>query len=370
MKPVLSLLEKKLTHVKKEGRLRQLAPPEGLVDFSSNDYFGWSTNSPRSRHLRKLEGQQHHHSLGATGSRLLSGNSELAEGIEQEIAQFHQSEAALLFSSGYMANVGLFSSLGQKGDTYIVDEYIHASIIDGCRLNPAKRYRFKHNDVEDLRKKLHNSKGRSLVAIESLYSMDGDIAPVQEILALCQEYEAALIVDEAHALGVYGSGIVQQLGLQDGVFARIITYGKALGCHGSAIVGSQLLRDYLINFCRTFIYSTAMPLHQLLAIQTGYHLLQGAAPNMATLQRKCLLFDQAMDLKKETWASPIKTVIKPGNQEVMQLSLDLKKSGFDVRPIRSPTVPAGSERLRICLHTFNTDDEILALCSKLKLLKK
>lgn len=366
MQHILSFMDKKITEVTNRGCLRKLDCPTDLIDFSSNDYFGWSSYLHRYGQIKKLEEKNQDRSLGATGSRLISGNSHLAEELEKEIAHYHQSEGALLFSSGYMANLGLFSSLGQKGDTIIVDEYIHASTIDGCRLSMANKYRFKHNDVDDLHKKLSKSKGKTIVAIESLYSMDGDFAPIREIVEVCLQHNAALIVDEAHALGSFGSGRVQHLGFQHQVFARIFTYGKALGCHGAAVVGNDLLMRYLINFCRTFIYSTAMPIHQLLAIKSGYSLLPEAKETMAELQRKCRLFNKEMDLEEESLASPIKTIITPGNKEVMAVSLKLRGFGFDVKAIRSPTVPEGLERLRICLHTFNTDDEITTLCSKLR----
>ncbi|MGF1925868.1 MAG: aminotransferase class I/II-fold pyridoxal phosphate-dependent enzyme, partial [Bacteroidia bacterium] len=244
-------LQHKLNERKEKNRLRSLSYSTLPVDFCSNDYLGFA----RSKDLHHLiAAETERLSIlrnGATGSRLLSGNHLYTEEVEKFIADYHRCPAALLFNSGYDANVGLLSSIPQRGDTIITDELIHASLIDGARLSHAERYRFKHNDLADLESKLRNSKGICYVVVESIYSMDGDQAPLTEICKLCSTYEANLIVDEAHAIGVFGEngeGLIQQLSLEANVFARIVTYGKALGVHGAAILGSNVLRNYLINF--------------------------------------------------------------------------------------------------------------------------
>ena len=245
----------KLEIRKQNNALRKLAAPNDLIDFSSNDYIGFSNN--------KVIFEQTHQYLidnnciqnGATGSRLISGNHKVYQEAENYIANFHQSETALIFNSGYDANVGFFSSVPQKGDLILYDELSHASIRDGIQLSNAKAYKFKHNDFEDLEKLIQRyqteqactERSRSAevyIVTESVFSMDGDCPNMEELVTVSDKNGCYLVVDEAHALGVFGStgeGLVQMLGLQDQVFARIMTFGKGLGCHGSAIVGSQEL---------------------------------------------------------------------------------------------------------------------------------
>jgi len=347
-----------------DGLLRKLPQQQDLADFCSNDYLGFS-RSPALK-AKVFQAQQAHQDspLGATGSRLLTGNSAFAENLEAEIAAAHQVEAALLFNSGYTANLALFSSLPQKGDTIIIDELIHGSVIDGCRLSFANRIKFKHNDLQSLEDKIKRAKGRCYVAIESVYSMDGDLAPLKEMTALCKNYGALLIVDEAHAFGVFGKGLVHLAGLTNDVFAVLITFGKALGAHGAAVLGSHLLRSYLVNFARPFIYSTAMPFSNLLQLQTASRFLQENASLQEDLQRKILFFQQCLFAGSaiKIRQSPIQAIILPGNEKVKRLSRELADQGIAVYPILSPTVPKGQERLRICIHTFNTDQDIEKLC--------
>ncbi|GAB3933337.1 aminotransferase class I/II-fold pyridoxal phosphate-dependent enzyme [Larkinella terrae] len=369
-KSIQELLEKR----RAAGLLRSLKKPENVLDFCSNDYLGLA----RSAVLRHAieEAIRSHSSLlnGSTGSRLLAGNSALAEELETEIAAFHETEAALIFNSGYDANVGLLACLPQRGDTLLTDELIHASMIDGARLSVASRFKFKHNDLADLENRLQRATGTVFVAIESVYSMDGDLAPLPEIVDLCERYEAALIVDEAHATGVFGpkgEGLVQALGLQNRVFARVHTFGKALGVHGAAVVGSTALRDFLINFARSFVYSTALPPHSLLAIRCVYRFLPENEPLIARLHSLRAYFQQQIQeqLPQTEWTSaesPILGLIVPGNDACRQVASQLQQAGFDIRPILSPTVPAGRERLRICLHAFNSENEIDALVQALQ----
>jgi len=358
------LINERLQKRSAEGLLRQLPLQQDLADFCSNDYLGFS-RSPALK-ARIFSAIQAHQDLplGATGSRLLTGNSDFAENLEADLAAAQQVEAALLFNSGYTANLALFSSLPQKGDTIIIDELIHSSVIDGCRLSFANRIKFKHNDLQSLEEKLRKAKGSCYVAIESVYSMDGDLAPLIEITALCNNYGALLIVDEAHAFGVFGKGLVHLAGLTSDVFAVVITFGKALGAHGAAVLGSQLLRNYLINFARPFIYSTAMPFSNLMQLQTAFRFLQENAALQQELQRKIYLFQQCLSLgsSTQTLQSPIQAIIIPGNEKVKKVSKELAENGLAIYPILSPTVPPGKERLRICLHAFNSDQDIEKLC--------
>jgi len=347
------------------GAYRQLQVENSLVDFCSNDYLGFA----RSEQLAKAihaEMEQYTPVLnGSTGSRLLSGNTLYAQQVEEHIAAYHSAEAGLLFNSGYDANLGLLSCVPQRGDTVIHDELAHASIIDGIRLSNAKRYSFKHNDLKSLEQKLQIAQGICYVVVESVYSMDGDLAPLTEIVYLVQQYNASLIVDEAHALGVFGKGLINQLHLENEVFARVMTFGKALGCHGAIVLGSENLRAYLINFARSFIYTTAAPLHQLAAIKMGYEYLSNSQSIVDSLQNKIELYNSLMPGIYENH-SAIKTLITGGNNNTKHIASQLQQSGFDVRAILSPTVPEGFERLRICLHAFNSDDHITQLTDILK----
>jgi 8-amino-7-oxononanoate synthase len=357
-------LQQMLDKRKGESLYRSLQVQHGLIDFCSNDYLSFARSVPIARQARKYLSADTYTS-GATGSRSISGNTVLAEELEKFIANFHEAEAGLLFNSGYDANVGLFSSVAKKEDTLICDELIHASIIDGCRLSYANRFRFTHNDTEDLEKKLKNTgKGNVFVAVESVYSMDGDMAPLNDIVALCKRYEANLIVDEAHATGVFGRqgrGLVHELGLQADVFARVHTFGKAIGSHGAIITGSKTLRNYLINFARSFIFTTALPAHSLLTTKAAYNQLLSNDFDNSHLHhlikyfKKDLVFGNGIYLIESS--SPVQSLVIPGNEKVRSVASQLQQMGFDVRAILSPSVPAGKERLRISLHIHNTIEQ-------------
>jgi len=349
-------LRKQLSDRKLVQLYRQLPSPlDGLTDFCSNDYLGYARI--------KMETSAEEMG-GATGSRLISGNSRLAEEVEDQLAHFHQAEAALLFGSGYTANIGLLSAVVGRKDTIVYDKLLHASLRDGITLSRARALGFAHNDLGDLQQKLKAASGNIFVVVESIYSMDGDVAPLSQIVECCQQAGAALIVDEAHStgsLGGKGEGQVVAEGLQAQVFARVHTFGKAIGCHGAAVVGSQLLKEYLINFARSFIYSTALPAHTLLSIQQAYRQL--AVGQELTQLRENINFFLANcpPLLRERLVpstSPIQALLYPGNEAVTALSQRLRANGMAVLPIRYPTVPAGQERLRICLHSFNTKQEI------------
>lgn len=372
------LLQQKLNQRAEDNALRSLTSQNDLVDFSSNDYLGFSADA-------SIFNQAHQYLLnngiidnGATGSRLITGNHNLYKDAEEYIANFHDAETALIFNSGYDANVGLFSSVPQKGDVVLYDEYIHASVRDGLRLSYAQAYKFRHNDTTELEKliKRHkNLSGELYVTVESVFSMDGDGAPLSDIAELCQKYGCRLIVDEAHALGVIGNkgeGLVQHLGLQEKVFARIVTFGKGLGCHGAATLGPALLKDYLVNFARSFIYTTGLPSHSVATILIAYRYLQIAGQeNVKKLKDIISFFKQETERLKLNKAfiysnSAIHCIIIPGNDRVKKLSSVLQDKGFNVKPILSPTVPIGQERLRFCLHSYNTKEEVTSVLSALQ----
>lgn len=220
--------------------------------------------------------------LGSTGSRLLTGHYELLETLEDKIAEFHQGEAALVFNAGYNANLGLLSAIPRRSDVILYDELVHASIHDGIRLSPARSSVFAHNNTSALEQLLQEHQGKTIfVLVESIYSMDGDAAPLKTIQALCQKYQAYLVVDEAHSTGIcghYGEGLCVETGIHKEVFARIYTFGKAMGGHGAAVVGSKVLKDYLLNYARPLIYTTALSPHSTHHILEAYRLLEKKEP--------------------------------------------------------------------------------------------
>ena len=351
--------------------LRSLPDKKLGVDFSSNDYLGFSKREESRANINNLLVNFGATSLGATGSRLLTGNHSLYNEAEKRIASYHNAEAALLFNSGYDANIGFFSSVPQKGDFILYDELVHASIRDGIQLSHAKGYKFKHNDLKDLEEKLkrytlNKSNNEIYVVTESVFSMDGDTPDLQLMANICLKYQAFFVVDEAHGLGVFGDqgkGLVHQLGLTASVFAVIYTYGKAMGCHGAAIVGSSELKNYLINFARSFIYTTGLPPHSVASIIQAYldlektSQIQNLRDNIDFFVSQILKLGlQEQFVKSE---SAIQSCIVSGNSEVKYMAGNFQKCGFDVKPILSPTVPQGQERLRFCLHSYNTQDEIM-----------
>ncbi|AYL99437.1 aminotransferase class I/II-fold pyridoxal phosphate-dependent enzyme [Mucilaginibacter celer] len=370
MKQAEDFLQRKLHERREAGIYRQLKPENGLIDFCSNDYLGFAHSAILKQNITN-EIENHPLSLnGSAGSRLLSGNIQYAEALEKQIATWHQAEAGLLFNSGYDANLGLLSSLAQRGDTIILDELVHASIIDGARLSYANRYSFKHNDPESLESKLKLAKGNCYVVIESVYSMDGDMPPLSEILTLTEKYNAALIVDEAHAVGLYPHGLVSELKMHNRVFARVVTFGKALGGHGAIVLGSNNLRNYLINFARPFIYTTAAPFHQLAAVKMAYQLLKDSPDTVINLKNNIRLFKDIVKLSNDfpliESHSSIQCILLRNNDLAREVANQLQINGLDVRPILSPTVATGTERIRICLHSFNTENDLTLLADTLK----
>lgn len=362
-------LKRKLEERGKRLSLRTLKVPDYPIDFCSNDYLGLARNQEFQRQIEFLI-KEKNLSHGSTGSRLLSGNYTFIEETEKQIADFHQAEAALIFNSGYDANLGLMSCIASRGDLILYDNLIHASLRDGIRLSLASSASFTHNDVNALEDKLRKCKSNCFVVIESVYSMDGDEAPLAAITDTCKRYSAHLIVDEAHATGVVGKrgeGQVQQAGLQQDCFARIHTFGKALGVHGAAVLGSDILKQYLINYARSFIYTTALSPASVAAIAIAYHYLPRMNSERAHLQKLIEHFQKAMfRFEKLISHTPIQVLVTPGNNNATNIAGDLQQKGFDIRPILYPTVPEGKERLRIVLHGFNSMDELDMLIEALR----
>lgn len=360
-------LIQKLENRKQNNSLRQLPCFNNLVDFSSNDYIGFS----KSEAVFK---QAHHYLIeneiiqnGATGSRLISGNHSLYQIAELFIAEFHGSESALIFNSGYDANVGFFSAVPQRNDVILYDELSHASIRDGIVMSNARSYKFNHNDFEDLERLILKFPDTTIyIVTETVFSMDGDSPNLEELVALSEKYNCLLVVDEAHTLGVFGDkgeGLIQYLQLQDRIFARIMTFGKGLGCHGAAVLGSLDLKEYLVNFARSFIYTTGLSPHSVSTILTAYQHLETEKETIEKLRQNIVFFNQQKNVLglKPMFVrskSAIQSAIVPGNKNVKQLAGQLQDKGFDVKPILSPTVPEGQERLRFCIHSYNSEEEI------------
>ena len=361
-------IREKLTERQKNNALRKLSERSFAIDFYSNDYIGFSTNPTITERVSQLISNTTPH--GATGSRLLSGNSHLFTETERYIADFHNAEGALLYNSGYDANVGFFSCIVCRGDVILYDSYSHASIRDGIALSLAHSYKFKHNDLDNLEKllkKFATGDKTVLIATESVFSMDGDSPDLVRLVALAQQYGAYIAVDEAHAIGVFGKhgcGLVQALGLETEIFARIVTFGKGLGAHGAAVVANDEVIQYLVNFSRSFIYTTAMSPHSVATIRAGYEQLQQTEA-MNALHHNIEYFKSLITQYGIEGFIPsdsaIQAMVVSGNDRVKALANRLQAQGIGVLPILAPTVPAGQERLRVCLHSFNTEKEIKQL---------
>lgn len=357
-------LQSRLEQLREAGLYRSLPAEGDFVDFCSNDYLGFV----REPLVMELPGNSNSVlPSGATGSRLISGNSRYFEELEQEIARFHGAEAGLIFSSGYLANLALLSALPHRHDVILYDQLIHASLRDGIRLSGARHFSFRHNDLDHLEQRLRKIESRALIVVESIYSMDGDRAPLRELVELAERFNAAVIVDEAHSVGIDGAngeGLVSELGLEARVMARTVTFGKVLGCHGAAVIGDALLKDFMVNCARGFIYTTAMAPRTLLDIRQAYAALPLAGARRRLLSELSAQFS-LISGARERW-TPIHQIQIPGNHQVMRAAADLREAGFAVVAIRSPTVPAGSERIRICLHSFNTAAQLSQLAVSIK----
>jgi 8-amino-7-oxononanoate synthase len=368
-------IEEFLRQRKEQNLLRTLRPAvlrkEGKIyfkgkkffDFSSNDYLGLAGHPELKQAAREsLE------ELGtsSSASRLLSGDLEIHHRLEEKIALLKGKENALVFNSGYQANVGIISSLCKKDDVIFSDKLNHASILDGILLSRAKLFRFLHNDLNHLEYLLKQERGKfknCLIVTETIFSMEGDRPPLKELVSLKERYNCKIMVDEAHATGIFGkdgSGVVQEEGLADRVDLVMGTFGKALGSFGAYIAGSNKIIEYLINTCRSFIYSTALPPSVIAANLAGLKLL-----NKEPFRRKMLLANAryfSNELKKKGFkikgSSQIVPLIVADTEKAIKLSAYLQDKGYWVLPIRPPTVPVRESRLRFSL-TYNHTQGVL-----------
>ncbi len=335
------------------------------IDFCSNDYLGFSRTGMLREKL-KQSGIYEGLPVGSGGSRLASGNNQFTEEAERQIALFHHAQSALIFNSGYDANLGLLSSVPQANDLILYDELVHGSIFDGIRLSRATNYKFRHNDVsavEELIARHGRNYENIFIVVESVYALDGDTAPLIELAELCKPPKNVyLIVDEAHAIGVFGNqgrGLCNALGIEQRCFARIYTYGKAMGCHGAAIVGSEVLRNFLINFARSFIYTTALPYYCIDAIKHAYQLLIETRQKDELQNNISYFYSKAAPIRNCIKSqSAIHSVVLGSNDLVHRLQRDLRAHNIHARPMCSPAVRHGTERVRFSIHAYNSKEEI------------
>jgi 8-amino-7-oxononanoate synthase len=364
-------LRKGLRALEARGLRRSLAEVRG-VNLCSNDYLGLAEHP--KLHEAVIDAVTHARKVGGTGSRLLSGQTEEWRSLEEEFAKFAGTEEALFFGSGYAANVGLLASLVGKDDVVYSDVLNHASLIDGMRLSGARKVIYPHLDLDALEDALREEAGapwRKVIITESIFSMDGDVAPLKEIAGLADKYGAAIILDEAHSLGVMGPqgrGLAAEAGIVPQLLAVIHTCGKALGCAGAFVCGPAVLKEHLINHARTFIFSTALPPYFSRQIGAALDLAAGMDKERRELQQRAERFRSA--LRTEGFdiagsASQIVPVVFGKIDETLDAAQHLQQDGFAVRAIRPPSVPEGKARLRLSLTCRIPQDELDRLVGSL-----
>jgi 8-amino-7-oxononanoate synthase len=346
-------IREQLDKLERTGMLRELQPPSG-IDLSSNDYLGYASDMRLKLAMAKAIWTE---GCGSTGSRLLRGERSRFSALERQFAEFKGTEAALYFSSGYLANLAVLSTFLDEGDVLFFDRLNHASLIDGMKLGRARKIIFPHANSEALRRLVTSieTSGQRFLVTESLFSMDGDPAPLREYADLCREAGIALIVDEAHAVGIYGTsgtGLIEASGIANDVFLSINSAGKALGVSGAFVAGPAWAIDYLIQRARTFIFSTAAPPPVADALRVAINLIaEEPDRRRKLLANACLLREllRCRGLDIPLAESPIMPVILGENRRAVVVAEELQSRGFDVRAIRPPTVPDGTARLRISI---------------------
>ncbi len=360
-----------LAGLAERGRLRALAPRMGL-DFASNDYLGFSTNPALAEAAQAALARGV--AIGSGGSRLLRGNDPEHEALEAEAAAFFGGESALFLPTGFTANSALLATMPQREDMIFVDALIHASVHEGLRLSRADHRLVPHNDVDGFAEALKawrkgGATGTPWIVVESLYSMDGDFAPLAELSALAGEHGAVLVVDEAHATGVFGPGGRGLLASLDDRGPNTITLhtcGKALGVEGALLVGPSVMREFLINRARGFIFSTAPSPLMAAVVREALRLCEGADATRADLLARVDYARAALSpFGAECHGSPILPLVLGGDVRTMAVATALQQRGFDVRGIRPPTVPEGTSRLRIVITGHVGTGDISALATAL-----
>lgn len=352
-----------------DDKLRKLeVPNKSLIDFWSNDYLGLSKHAELQSYLKGAISEMGHLYIGATGSRLISGNYARLEQLESFLAKSMQAGSATFFPSTYLANIALLGSLATRHDTYVIDVSCHASLKEGVRLSQAQKLTFFHNEVQHLERQLNQAKGQTYVVTESLFSMEGDFSPLGEILSVCKEKGAILIVDEAHASGLFGaggSGLVEETGLVQDDVVRIVGFGKAFGQAGGTVLGPANLKPWMSNFALPFIYSTAPSPVQVETLSQTLHWLE---PKLQGLQ---VAFRQNLKRCNSQWSlvsratqhSPIQQLMCSSVQDARRLADVLRMHNIGAKAILPPTVPEGRQQLRFTWHLFNTMEEMELLVS-------
>lgn len=356
-----------MARLREESQLRALDHLNG-INLSSNDYLGIA-GDPRLKEA-VVRAVQASDAMGSTGSRLLSGNSREWEELEQEFAEFAGTEAALYFGSGYAANVGLLSAILKPGDIVFSDALNHASLIDGMRLAGARKVIYPHADVDFLERALRENAsegGARMVVTESVFSMEGDVAPLDEYCRLAREFGAGLLVDEAHTTGVRGPkgrGAMADLGREREALAIVHTCGKALGSAGAFVCGTSVLKEFLVNRARTFIFSTAMPPYMAGQIRAALAIARGADDRRAHLRAIGESLRQKLakgGLRTGTSTTQIVPIYLGSNEAALHVAGAMQAAGFAAKAIRPPTVPPGTSRVRISLTSSITMEEVSRL---------
>jgi len=350
-----------LAALRQEQLLRTLQPPRG-VDLCSNDYLGLSGHPLLKERMMAAVARD---GCGSTGSRLLRGERDAFSRVERQFAAFKQAERAVYFSSGYLANLAVMSTLPEAGDVIFSDARNHASLIDGIRLSRARRVVFAHNDATGLEALLAAADARhAFVVVESLFSMDGDLAPLADYAARCRRFGATLVVDEAHAVGVFGargSGLVEAHGLEANDCVTINTAGKALGVSGAFVAGPAWMVEYLVQRARPFVFSTAPPPAVADALEAALAIVAAEPERRARLHhlaRHLRARLSAAGLACPAGVSPIVPIVLGSNERALSVARALQAEGFDVRAIRPPSVPPGTARLRVTVNV-TLDEAIL-----------
>lgn len=363
--------ERKLEERQNRSELRTLRTHKVQIDFSSNDYLSLQ-NEPRWESYLKQEIPEEYWFKSLSSSRLISGNHPVKEQSELFFADFYNAESALFFASGYNANLSIFSSIASKHDTILYDSDSHASIRDGLLLSHAKTIKFKHNNIEDLERKIKKAQGQVYVSVESVYSMDGSIAPLVEILDICNTYNALLIVDEAHSTGIFenhGRGLCVDLGIENDVFIRLMTFGKAIGSHGAVLLGSQTLRNFFINFSRPFIYSTAPTCFDFLKAQKSVECISLHPEWIQDLKENVSLFSKMLQEITNTnhkHQTPIIPFINSNIDALKQFEQLGLQHDFQFKSILSPTVARGQERIRFSIQRSHSTEHFAKIGELLK----
>lgn len=371
MNSINKRLSRKLKEIEDKGLKRKLASPSG-IDFSSNDYLGLANDERIKNALIagiKREG------VGSTGSRLLRGEREVFREVEQKFADWKRTQHSLYFATGFQANIGLMQTFLEADDVVFSDELNHASLIDGIRLSKCRKIIFRHLDVANIEKLLNETEcvGQKFLVTESLFSMDGDIAPLEKYAEICRNTNTNLIVDEAHSVGLYGergSGLIEHFGIDEDVFLSINTMGKALGVSGAFVAGSDLAIEYLINNCRSFIFSTA-PIPAIAdALIKAVEIVETEKFRRENLHKLCqtfcnLLLDYGFEAPAdETQIIPI---LIGESEKAVSIANKMLARGFDVRAIRPPTVAEGTSRLRVTLNLGLTEEILKEFVETLKI---